>query len=127
MLERSRACTRMSRLRLPASIRAVSAAIAKASACLNARGRRADGGPVIPPDSYEGDQPDGEVTLADGKTIAFIAFYRDARRARRLEPAIAANAKHLGGEIERRGTVTLLWTRPPSHDLRQDMRACAPQ
>jgi hypothetical protein len=116
----------MRRLVLPANIRAVSAAIAKTSACLNARGRRAGGGPVIPPDPYDGHAADGEVTLADGKTAGFIAFYRDARRARRLESEVAANAKHLGGEIERRGAVTLLWTRPPSRGLRQDMRACTP-
>jgi len=121
----TRSCAHLTPLAVAANIRAVATAIASTRACLTARHRSFTGGPTMPPDPYSGDQPDGELTLGEDKTVGFIAFYRDERRARRLEPKLASNAKRIEGEVERHGAVTLVWSHPPSDALRADMRACA--
>jgi len=56
---------------------------------------------------------------------AFIAFYTDAAKARRLQAGLTRNARRLGGQIERHGAVTVLWVHPPASDLRAAVQTCA--
>jgi hypothetical protein len=92
--------------------------------CLLGQGLRVTGGPVFPSESQAPEGADGELIVGSGAGGAFIAFYRDASRAKRLEPDVAQNARRLGGQAERRGAVTVLWIRPPTSGLRKSMRAC---
>jgi hypothetical protein len=84
---------------------------------------RVSGGPVFPQQSPT--SPDGELIVGNGAGGAFIAFYTDAGRAARLEPEVRQNARHLGGQVERRGAVTVLWIRRPANGLRKVVLACA--
>jgi hypothetical protein len=123
-LAHANACARLRRLVIPASSRAVFAAIGTARACLTAKGLRVSGGPVVPPDPHSPRSPDGELIVGDVAGGAFIAFYKDPRKAQRFEPEVVRNAKRFGGEVERRGAVTVLWIRRPASDLRNTVKAC---
>ena len=124
-LEHTKACTRLSTLPVPRALRAVFAAIAKVRTCLTTPGRRVIDGPVFPPDPHAPDQPDGELITFDGTAQIFIAFYLDTLKARRLEPPIIHNARAIGGEVERRDAVTVLWTRRPTPERRRSLENCA--
>lgn len=124
-LVHANACAPLKRLVIPAESRAVFAAIGTARACLTAKGLLVSGGPVFPPDPHSPRSPDGELIVGDAVSGAFIAFYNDPRKAQRLEPDVVHNAKRFGGEVERRGAVTLLWIRRPASDLRNTVEACA--
>jgi len=115
----------MPSLVIPAAVRAVTAAIATARRCLTAAGLHAVGGPVIPPNPPGSTSPDGEVLVSAGPIPVFVAFYTDTGKARRLEGEVTRNAARIGGQVERRGAVTVLWTRPPGTKLRQTVEACA--
>jgi hypothetical protein len=126
MLVRTRGCVPLRRLRISASLRAVAARIEAARACLTSHGLRVTGGPVFPPASESPSSPDGELIAGTPSAGgAFIAFYSGAAKAQRLEPEVVHNAKRLGGLVERRGAVTVLWIRPPSSAARSSMEACA--
>jgi hypothetical protein len=124
-LVHANACAALKRLVITAASRAVFAAIGTARACLSAKGLRVSGGPVVPPDPHSPRSPDGELIVGNVAGGAFIAFYKDPRKAQRLEPDIVRNAKRFGGEVERRGAVTVLWIRRPASDLRNTVKACA--
>jgi hypothetical protein len=81
------------------------------------------GGPVLP--AQGSNSPDGELLVVNGTAPVFIAFYSSSRKARQLEHAVAQNAKRLGGEIVRRGAVTVVWTRRPTRQLRRTVEKCA--
>lgn len=121
-LEHAKACIRLSRLKLPAAIRAVIATIDAAHECLVAQHLRVTGGPVLPPQGPG--SPNGELIVGDGHDGAFIAFYTNPSRAKQLEPEIIQNARHLGGHVERHGAVTVLRIRPPTSQIRGSLHAC---
>jgi hypothetical protein len=77
------------------------------------------GGPVLPQQGQN--TPDGEL-ITNG---AFIAFYTDQRKAERLEPEVRQNARRFGGEVVRKGAVTVLWIRPPASALHNAVSGCA--
>jgi hypothetical protein len=104
---------------ISSATRAVIAAVAKVRACLAAKGLHALGGAELPPGGSS--SPDGELIVSG----AFIAFYTDAAKARRLEPSVVRNAGRGGWQVERRGDVTVLWIRPPSTARRQALETCA--
>ena len=58
-------------------------------------------------------------------TVQPHAFYLDPAKAKRFEPHLARDAQNFGGQVERRGAVTVVWTRPPTGDLRNSVQACA--
>jgi hypothetical protein len=124
-LEETKTCARLTKLVIPAGIRDVFAAIARTHACLTAQRLRVTGGPVFP--AQRPHEPDGELILGNGYPEAFVAFYEDPAAAQRKEPRIMRNAGRLRGEVERRGAVTVLWTRPPQRQLRQSLQTCLPR
>ena len=77
---------------------------------------------MLPPQGPN--SPNGELIVGNGHGGAFIAFYTNPGRAKQLEPEIIQNARHLGGQVERQGTVTVLWIRPPTSRLRGSLHAC---
>ncbi len=87
------------------------------------QGLRAIGGPVLPTPGPN--SPEGELIGTKATAPTFIAFYTSSRKARQLEPREIQNAKHLGGQVVRRGAVTVVWTRPPTSQLRNSVEACA--
>lgn len=100
-------------------------ALDRARGCLTARGLRAVGEPVLPPSPPGSTIADGEILLSSSIHPTFIAFYTDAGRARRLEPRVVQNARRVGGQVERRGAVTILWTHTPTRSLRGTVEGCA--
>lgn len=131
MLEHANGCVRLRSLRLSPAVRAVVAAIDKARSCLTARGLHPIGGPVLPPNPPGSSSADGELVV--GKTAimrkaapgAFIAFYTDAAKARRLQAELMRNARRLGGQIERYEAVTVLWLHRPASGLSAAVHTCA--
>jgi hypothetical protein len=122
-LEHDKRCTPLRPLTITPAMHAVIAAIAATKRCLSTRGVTASGAPVLP--SQGPNVPEGEVIVVNGVHPIFIAYYADAAKAKRLEPAIAHNATRLGGSTERRGAVTILFTHPPASDLRRTVEGCA--
>jgi hypothetical protein len=109
-LARDKGCLRMPSLVLSSAMRGVIRSIDKARSCLTGRRLRVVGGPVLPP---QGDpSPDGELIVGTAHG-AFIAFYLNSAKATRLAPGIEHNAARTGGQVERRGAVTILWVAPP--------------
>jgi len=78
--------------------------------------------PVFP--AQGSDSADGELIVGDAAGGALIAFYADGRKAQRLEPGVRQNAKRLGGQLERRGAVIVLWPHPSS-PLSRSVEPCA--
>jgi hypothetical protein len=107
------------------ALRTAFTALGKTRACLIKRGLRVVGGPVLPSGPFDPGSPDGELIVGSGADGAFIAFYGDAQRAQRLEPAAIGRAKRFGGQVERRGAVTVVWVRAPASGLRSSVDACA--
>jgi hypothetical protein len=124
-LEHSKACVRLSSLRIPAPVRAVIAAITKARSCLTSKGVRALGGPVLPANAPSSTAADGELIVQHAGGEGFIAFYTDASTARRLEPGVLRNAILHNFQVERHGPVTIIWVRTPTDGLREAVQACA--
>jgi len=122
-LERSTACRTIAPLHLSAAVRRVTAAIESAQACLASRRVRAIGNAVLPP-LAGANTPDGELIAGYLPNGALIAFYRDIKKAERLEPAVLRNARRLRGQVERSGAVTIFWWRPPTATLRRAVQAC---
>jgi hypothetical protein len=59
-----------------------------------------------------------------GADHVFVAFYTDSAKAQRLEGQIVQNAKRFGGQVERRGAVTIVWVKPPGSGTRNGVEAC---
>ena len=62
----------------------------------------------------------------DGGQV-FIAFYRDSAEAARREPEIRRNAEDFNGVVTRQGSVTIVWSKPPSPDDEGIIEGCAYQ
>ena len=122
-LERSTACRTIAPLHLSAAVRRVTAAIESAQACLTSRKVRAIGNAVLPA-LADASSSDGELIAGYLPNAALIAFYRDIEKADRLEPAVLRNARRFHAQVERSGTVTILWSRPPGATLRGAVQAC---
>jgi hypothetical protein len=118
-VKRDKACVALPRVSAPTASHAVVKAIGRARACLRHAGLAVKGGPV-PPEGHGPGGPEGELTVND----ALIAFYIDPGTAKRAEPEVLHNARSFHGEVERRGTVTVLWLRPPPKDLRSKVHGC---
>jgi hypothetical protein len=124
-LERSAACRRLAPLHLGAAVRRVTAAIESTQACLTSHKVRTIGNAVLPPlASPTG--PDGELIAGYLPNGALIAFYRDITKAQGLEPAVLSHARREHLQVERAGTVTVLWAGRPSTTLRGAVKACVP-
>jgi hypothetical protein len=94
-------------------------AIERARACLIGAGLSVNGGPVPPAGPGPGG-PEGELIVGG----ALIAFYADPETAKQAEPEVLRNARGFHGEVERRGTVTVLWLQPPANHLRSSVLGC---
>lgn len=125
-LERSDACRAITPLQLGAAVRRVTAVIESTQACLTAHKVRAIGNAVLPPLAGAG-SPDGELIAGYLPNGALIAFYRDTKKAVRLEPEVLSNAHRIHAQVQRRGTVTIIWWRPPAVTLRRAVLACLPR
>lgn len=124
-LERSTACRTVAPLYLSVAVRRVTASIESAQACLASHSVRAIGNAVLPP-LASADSPDGELIAGNLPNGALIAFYRNMKKAHRLEPAVIRNARRIRAPVQRSGTVTIFWTRPPTAALRHVVQACLP-
>jgi hypothetical protein len=122
-LARAVGCVALRRLAISPASRAVFVALARVRACLIGRGYQVIGGPVLPPQGPNA--PDGELTVGTRPAVPVIAFYDDPLQAARLEPAVIRRAKPLGGQVERRGAVTVVWLQAPKSALRARVQACA--
>jgi hypothetical protein len=90
-------------------------------ACLREAGLRAT---VRRRKAGDEDAPDVRLVVFADPT-AFVALYEDVRRARRYEPKIRSNVEAAGGEVERRGGVTVAWIGSPPRRLRARVNECA--
>lgn len=121
-LQRSKVCTQLRRLAVSSSTQRLYANIDQARRCLIEHGLRARGGPVLPPQGPNA--PDGELITGNGNGGGLVAFYNDIGKADRLAPKVIKNAGRFGGQVERRGTTTIVWIRPPSSTLRHILESC---
>jgi hypothetical protein len=117
-------CHLLTPLKLSRSMRAVTARIDRDRSCLTSKGLRAAGGPVFPSRPPDPGQPDGELVISSSTHPTFIAFYTDAARAKRIEPALRREDAHKPVVLERRGAVTIAWTQAPAADLRRAVWGC---
>lgn len=124
-LERSPACRSLARLHLSVAARRVTARIESAQACLTSHGVRSTGGAGLP-SSADSSSPDGELIAGSLPDGALIAFYRDIEKADRLELAVLSNARRVHAQVERSGTATIFWSRPPTAALRRAVQGCLP-
>src|SRR5881275_670674 len=63
--------------------------------CLVSKGLRAVGGPAFPSRPPDPTQADGELVISSSTRPTFIAFYTDAARAERIEPALKHDDAHM--------------------------------
>ncbi len=124
-LERAPSCARLKGLAISSAQRRAFASLATARACLAGRGLGVTGGPILPRNPRTPDAPDGELIVGARGGAAFVGFYRDARMAGQRAADLEANAQRLGGQVVRRGTVTVVWIHPPPSGLRTDVQVCA--
>lgn len=124
-LEHTKGCIRLPSLKLSPAERTMIAALDRARSCLAAKGIRALGAPVLPPNPPGSSSADGEIVVGQSAAnIVFIAFYTNAARAQQLQASLIRNAHRLKDQVERHGAVTVLWIHPPS-GVRAAVRACA--
>ncbi len=69
------------------------------------------GGPKPP---HDANAPSVELIANAGDGRAFIAFYRDAERAKHFKGQLKRNAERFHGSVERHGSVSIVWTRKPT-------------
>ncbi len=125
VLEHTKGCVRLPSLKLSPVERRMIAALDKARSCLTAKGIRALGAPVLPPNPPGSSSADGEIVVGrSAADVVFMAFYTNTARAQQLEASLMRNAHRLKGQVERHGAVTVLWVHPPS-GVRAAVRACA--
>lgn len=124
-LERAADCRRLPSLVFSRAERALMARLSRARNCLVARGLRVSGGPVLPPVGPTSTEPDGELVIGSA-SLAFIAFYTSAARARRIEPVLRRDDAHAPVLLQRRGAVTIAWIRAPAGEPRNMVWTCLP-
>lgn len=117
-------CRWLKPLKLSHSMRALIARIDSVRGCLESTGLRAAGGPAFPSGPPDPTQPDGEVIISSTHPT-FIAFYTDAAKARRIEPALRRDDAPKHVLLERRGAVTVAWTQAATEGLRHTVWTCA--
>jgi hypothetical protein len=119
---RAAGCVGLHALKLTTAQRSIGDEIARARACLAREGIRASGGAVLPNapgvvSNAGSGSPDGELVIS-AHDPAFVAYYGSVTKARRLQGAVIGNARRVGGEVERHGAITILWTAvPPTREL----------
>ena len=123
-LERAKGCVRLASLTLSPAVRSMTTTLDVARGCLTRKGLRVLGGPVLPPNPAGSSAADGELVVVNDHHPAFIAYYTDASRARRLEAAVVQNAHRFGGRVEPRGAETIIWTRAPTGTVRYAVEGC---
>jgi hypothetical protein len=116
-------CRWLAPLKLSPATRAVIARIDSDRRCLSSKGMRAVGGPAFASSPPDPTQPAGELVISSTHPT-FIAFYTDAARAARIEPALRREDAHVPVRLERRGAVTIAWSQAPAADLRAAVWAC---
>jgi hypothetical protein len=116
-------CRWLAPLKLSRSMRAVIARIDSDRRCLTSKGLRAVGGPAFPSRPPDPTQPDGELVISSTHPT-FIAFYTDAARAQRIEPALRRDDARMHVFLERRGAVTIAWSQAPAGGLHQTVWGC---
>lgn len=119
---RAKSCAALRRS--PDTVPSVALAIARARNCLTTRGLSARGGPAPSAAAGAARRPEGELIVGNATTRAIAAFYSDALTAKRAERTVVRNARRFGGQVERRGAVTIVWIRSPSSDRRAALRRC---
>ena len=125
VLEHTKGCVRLPWLKLSPAERRMISALDQARSCLTAKGIRALGAPVLPPNPPGSSSADGEIVVGrSAADVVFIAFYTTTARAQQLEASLMRNAHRLNGQAERHGAVTVVWAHPPS-GVRAAVRACA--
>lgn len=117
-------CRWIAPLKLSRSMRAVIARIDSGRSCLTSKGLHAAGGPAFPSRPPDPVQPDGELVISSSSDPTFIAFYTDAARAKRIEPALRRDDSGKHVLLERRGAVTIVWTQAPAAALRHTIWGC---
>jgi hypothetical protein len=139
VFEHAKACNQLSRLVIPAALRAVASRIGKVRICLSAHSLRVVGGLVFPVDRGAGYAPAGELDVSPRKTSstggvvlhgvglpgdALVGFYTDARHAASSARRVMKNVNRVGGQLERAGAESILWLTPPPHAVRDIFKAC---
>jgi hypothetical protein len=125
VLEHTNGCVRLHSLKLSPAERTMIAVLDRARSCLAAKGIRALGAPVLPPNPPGSSSADGEIVVGESAaSVVFIAFYTNPARAQQLEASLMRNAHRLKDQVERHGAVTVLWVHPPS-GVQASVRACA--
>jgi hypothetical protein len=119
-------CVRLSPLALSAATRAVIQNVEGVRDCLTGNGWRVTGGPVLPASTATVPAADGELIVGSGRGGALIVSSRDAEAAGRRADAIDREALRVGGELQRRGTVTIVWVHSPASEQRSALDECAP-
>jgi hypothetical protein len=96
----------------------------RARACLSEAGFRVVGGPKP---SGDRNAPDVELIVSGngGGPGAFLAFYEEVERAKRLESDLRRNAQRFDGSLQRRGSVSIVWVGNLSADDRRRIEGCA--
>jgi hypothetical protein len=117
-------CRWLAPLKLSSAMRALIARMDDDRSCLRSKRLRALGGPAFPSHPPDPVQPDGELVVSSSGYPAFIAFYTDAARAKRIEPELRREDAHKHVLLERRGAVTIAWSQAPASDLRQAVWGC---
>lgn len=132
-LERMTGCRQLPSLVFSAPERALIVRLDRARSCLTEKDLHVLGGPTLPesgpvppPSRLTSIEPDGELVISS-TSPTFIAFYTTAARARRIEPALRRSDAHAHVELERRGAVTIAWSRTPTSGLRNMVWTCLPQ
>jgi hypothetical protein len=118
-------CHWLTPLKLSRSTRSLIARIDRVRSCLSSKGLRTLGGPAFPSRPPDPTQPDGELVISSAHPT-FIAFYTDAAKAKRIEPALRRDDAHAHIRLERRDAVTIAWSQAPAGDLHDAIWACVP-
>jgi len=91
-------------------------------ACLTDAGMDVLGGRSSPSDR---DAPDVELITSIGGSQLFIAIYRTSAEAAKREVEIQTNSDRFGGQVDREGSVTVVWASPPAAGSGETIEQCA--
>jgi hypothetical protein len=96
--------------------------IDRVSGCLTNLGYMLTGGA---PQVGDRDAPDYEIILHSPRGGAFIGFYKNESRAKRLATQLRSSAKRTrGAAVERHGTINIVWVDLAGSAARDGVRAC---